>query len=476
MESTSIDTGEPQSGSSLAEKCSRYCLDNWLPISTYGRKNLVEDLFLTAELRPSDEVTSDLKLDLALYTLFLRHLCEQSPGPRGKQLDGLRNLPEVFSRLNLISKTVSPESFRDTQNLSEQEAKALAYVVTASSTTEALAAQRGVNREVGFLFGLLRQLGLLLISFNYPTVLKEALDFTRKGACTFPDGLRNMLGVSPAELGYRVLSNWHISEEIRRALTSLELSSQDREIKILSECSSRAERFAHVELTVDSPNFIEQRHSILQELESELGKSGVFELSQTITHRLSSYVEEHPALFQSYSGFVISFEEQGGKLFQENVALQECPQVLQHYFLNAYKSVEGGGASPFALTLLTQTIVAKAGFTRGCLYILDKQKNELVPKLVLGEAELKNYIPLTLKQPEPQYLGVTQALTSFTPITERRILLHGRRISHISGQLTNQERALLFLEIGKELADLTNKEILVRFHAIRQALIHFLNL
>jgi hypothetical protein len=462
---------------SIVERVATYCTERWIPFSLYGKECLTRDIFSKPDGSIGQDVASELKFDLALYTLSLQYLCEDPPISNGRSIKGLNQLPNLFSEVPSIYKRFNRTKSRGTDTLTENEATTFVYAITLSAVTEALATVRGLDSEVGFMFGLLRQLGTMLIAFNYPTVLREALDATRKGMCTFHEGLATMLGVSPNKLGHEVLSRWKVSNEIIVALTYPESQSGNDEIKILFDCSDRAEKLARTELEVGLPTFLADRQAALDDLERELGKQGMFDLTQNINERLYSYVKDRPELFSNCSLFSLTPGEQGVELYLDNGAVQDCPPMVKSYFLSAYKLAEQGKASPLALTSLTTKVVPQIGFSRGCLYIVDKHKEALIPKLFFGESDKQLTIPLSYKFPEPQYLGLIQALTSRVPIIERKVLIAGRRLSHVSGRLQEfQERSILFLEIDKELTSLSAHEILLRFYAIRRALLDFLNL
>src|SRR5262249_37415849 len=86
-----------------------------------------------------------------------------------------------------------------------------------ASAAEILASKNAIDPEDGFSCGLLRQLGLTLIAWNYPRVYNRAMEcITPNEGLDFQ--LQKVLGFSPSLLGLTFAQRWNLSDEILVAL------------------------------------------------------------------------------------------------------------------------------------------------------------------------------------------------------------------------------------------------------------------
>ncbi len=94
----------------------------------------------------------------------------------------------------------------------------------------------------------------------------------------------------------------------------------------------------------------------------------------------------------------------------------------------------------------------------------------LIPRLKIGEGSIKRYRPIRCETEVFTDHPIANALFSSIPIKQKDILLHGERISHISGSIGAAGKGgVLYLEMSEAVEDTLNNEQMICFRAIQRA-------
>jgi hypothetical protein len=191
------------------ERALQHVVRPWFPINqdvlTLIRKNLDEGSYSSAP----QQLLNDLKADFALFTFVVKEL-----GILGMQekLDGkIRNNPVELIRwggLDRIKEILAPDKkLPATHSLHWSEPFQVARLretAVIASTAAVLSEKKDLDPEVGFSRGVIREIGLNLIAWNYPTLYSKVLN-NLKPDSTLDEELSKELGFTPSLLAMRVL-------------------------------------------------------------------------------------------------------------------------------------------------------------------------------------------------------------------------------------------------------------------------------
>jgi hypothetical protein len=118
-----------------------------------------------------------------------------------------------------------------------------------------------------------------------------------------------------------------------------------------------------------------------------------------------------------------------------------------------------------------------AGFSRGCIYLLDSSKAQLVPRVRIGATEGRQYKAVSCAAGGEVANPISEAYHCATPLKQEKAFLHNDIVSHVSGKFGNADKGgVLYLEMSERLLRKENHVALVYFKAIRHCLDHCLNL
>jgi hypothetical protein len=191
------------------ERALQHVVRPWFPINqdvlTSIRKKLDDGTYASAP----QELLNDLKGDFALFTFVVKEL-----GILGMQerIDAkvLNNPVELirWGGCDRIKEIMAPDKkLPTTHSLHWSEPFQVARLretAVIASTAAVLSEKKDLDPEVGFSRGVIREIGLNLIAWNYPTLYSKVLN-NLKVDSTLDEELSKELGFTPSLLAMRVL-------------------------------------------------------------------------------------------------------------------------------------------------------------------------------------------------------------------------------------------------------------------------------
>lgn len=189
--------------------------DNWFPVQQGPLRNFLRSHLQHDSLPQLDELVTFIKNDLSLYLFSVLRL--------SAALDAVHEKPAVLSLRSLIER-VGIREVMDILNIEGLHCSRLSFndatgtatdrlqeAAIAAVVTESCARVHDLNSEEAYLAAVLRQLGIILIAWNYPGLYEEALlQHPDPTACS--TWLESELGFAPRDLALQVCSSW-ISDE-----------------------------------------------------------------------------------------------------------------------------------------------------------------------------------------------------------------------------------------------------------------------
>jgi hypothetical protein len=436
---------------------------------------------------------SELKSDFALFTWTLKELSkmvreQKVPIPvRASpmamfQAAGLQTLKLI---LNTAPKALLEHSF---EQMNDLQMKRLQEAIISATTAEMLSKTKKIDQDISYSTGLLRQLGLALIAWNYPTVYRRALLSLQAGT-SLELALTRALGFSPSLLGIVMAQRWGLAPELRYALgdSNVRREASEKHIESLEQSGEMLAKLCEIGEALARANNPEHYPSAARDwdesrqfIEQSLGHEGIRLIRQRIKEYYDQYVNSFPDIFRDRLDIQPERKitvKQDEHCISRNRHVKECPLALRQEFQTLYAFLMPGMVSREGVGMLAQQIIPKSGFYRGCVYIVEPSTQMLVPRLKTGDVALSQYQAISCNPGASATNPLIAAFRCSTPIVENGTFTGDDGPSFIASVIGNNQRAgVLYLEMDTKLAHDLDSRPLSIFKAILQAFNDCLNL
>lgn len=460
-----------------------YVIDNWFPANPQLHSKIKS--LLANENVDCDLILAEVKKDCALYLYCIKELNKKIKtelGANQNEIDPVQSLQQAdldaLKQILLVPESkISSHSFNQ---ITPIQANRLNHAMISASTAEVLADHIELDSETGFSCALLRQLGITLIAWNYPHVYEKAM-----ASLTLENNLDTLLskflGFTPTLLAIHIAKEWQLPVEIRGAIGDrkalLVVEQENPKLKnscdLLSKICKIGETLAKINDPEHYPVAKGELELVQEEIISSLGTDGFNLIKEKILENCSSYVEKQPELFDldlnKSSSIKIGYREQIQNLIIKNTSIKFCPKELQEQLKKAYSEIIPGKVSKLGITLIASHIIPAAGFKKGCIYLVEPERQQLAPRLRIGASQLADFRNVSYYSSETDLIATAFRCSSI--VKEERAHEDGGISGYIAGSLGNYEKAgVLFLELGRELFMANDNQAAIRFKAIRQAI------
>ncbi len=466
-----------------------YVSGAWLPVDSSILSDIREGLSTGRYEDNRDLLFNDLKKDISLLMFCIRKLSEvvrSRIDPLTQWVDPVDLFHQV--PLDELGRVLSaPPAFISRHRMEEcdeLQAECMTYSVLAATLAESLSESVGVDKKLAYATSLFRNLGLALISWNYPHVYRRVCE-SLKPHENLDDNLSTLLGFSPSLLGVTMAQAWAISPTIRHAMgdesASIELDRTSATVgENLTKLCQVGEALVSASKTTKDSQSTYDLTKISEELALRLGKDGVALLHSSIKENLSSYLRAAPKIFKlpelrrkSHVSQVLSARD----VFEKNKFTRHLSPSLRDEFEKLYGMVKTNTIQKDAVDLLIRHLILPSGFDRGCIYLVEPDSLTLVPRLYVGDASQGSFKTVSYSSLSNHGNPIIAAFRSAIPIHEEQEPEENAPPSFIAGAIGGQKRAgVLYLEYAKRLLQDPKANPIILFKALRQALNDCLNL
>jgi len=456
------------------ELATSYSSEAWFPccpaVLERVRKGITNGQF---EADP-EPLLAELKADFSLLFFLLQCIAQRMPGenrsPREMIVGSLQR--------GILKEIIASPDFRvgrhHLSSMSPSQGSQLHAAMISASAAEELAAAAGIDPFEGFSCALLRQLGLTLISWNYPHVYSRAVAYVTP-ARTVDRTISSLLGFSPTLLAVRVCEKWGLSNSLRGALGDssaviVKGSEEEHVVQLLCKICQVGEALSRVTNPEQTGTNEADWNFARAEVESTLGAEGISRIRRRIVENCARYAEINPGLFPTQETETKGSESSRPANATRNLYLHHCPERVQVILNGLYATIERASITKESLDLLCKHAAPEAGFARGVIYLLDPEDNLLIPRLPIGETRLMDFAPVPVSAQQNQDF-VRAAFLARTTLSEEKTLADGRRILTLAGALGVEQRiGVLLLESGPLAASGVQSTPLIYFKALKQAM------
>lgn len=476
----------------------RYVSRTWLPVNVKNLQLVQSKVEQGHYANQRNEFINDLKADFSLLAFCLRKL-ETVITPEQVQqnpIDTLRNL-EIEQLKSLLSSPDGEISIHRLEDMKEIQAHRIKHSLISCGAAEVLARKTSIDPDFAYTCAMMRQLGFLLVAWNYPTSFQKAVAAVTASGNDIETELAKIVGFNTAHLGFEVTLNWNKSADFKRALgwkvseaaqqqvpnvaTAIEAASKRHEAQTIGRYCELGEKLAKVSNKEHYPNAVTEWKEAEKELNGLIGASGIKIIAENVSGLCRNYSSFAVEIFSKEIAPDITVKKANTefitKLIESNVFLPRCPEALQKEFKEVYNKIVPGEVSSQAVSQLVTYLIPAAGFVRGCIFLMDPATAQLVPRVRIGDSASRAYKPVSCSASGEKSNPISEAFHCSAPLKQEKAFLLSDVVSHVSGKFGNNSKSgVLFLEISDELLGQENHVPVVYFKAIRRCLDDCLNL
>ncbi|MFN8390033.1 MAG: HDOD domain-containing protein [Bdellovibrionota bacterium] len=491
------------------ERAFRHVSNGWLPPHKEVLDKVRAQLHAGHYEGKREQLTADLKEDFALYMYCLRELSsiiesEQSRSYLSGEARGRKLTPtQIFEQAELsafksvLNRPDSEISGHSLNQMSDLQALRFRESLISASAAEVLAGKNDIDPDMGFSCGLLRQLGLTLIAWNYPRVYSRAMEcITPTESLDFQ--LQKVLGFSPSLLGLTFARRWNLSDDILVALgdrpkrgysaaapsglASDSSSTSSQHVgDLLSKICEVSEALARANDPEHYPTALQDWEEAEEAIAAQLGPDGMQLIFQRAESNCKQYLKRAPEL-QGFTETSLLKERIVDSRFataklEKNIHLKSCPPALKEKITKLYFQLKPNKILKKNIRTLVFEIIPTAGFKKGCIFMLEPASRLLSPSIKLGELTPDRSRPIKLSSALSHFDLVSSAFSLKSPLREEGVSKDGRRITMIACSIGQAApMGVLYLETSEDFASEIGPDPMPVFRAIRQALCDCLNL
>lgn len=461
-----MGTFKGDSNSRRIDRALQHVSKPWFPMNPKIVKQIQTGLQDGTYASDTSRLFEDLKVDFALFTFVIKEL-SQHAAVEGVHASIIANPVElirwagcekILVVLEEQGKLPSVHSLHWSEPFQVQRLRETAIV---AGTASALSEQSNLDPDLGFSRGVLRSIGLNLIAWNYPTVYSKALE-TLSEETSLDEILTNELGFSPALLGMRLLRPDSASQS--------ETEQNESSWTTYDELCEVGELLARAENPETYPSAQNDWNSAKKFMEQTFGDEAISSIRGKIIENSKFYQENLPEVF----GDLESFDPQAKieKHAIQNRALEEsllnaCPEQIKTALRSLYADMGTENVNKALVARLLKQIVPDAGFTGGCVFVVDPSSLSLKPRTLIGNVQLREITNVAL---EPGDAAVS-ALSSTETIVESPEEASERKLTGLYSALGIRRKiGVLYLETPCASQGEDGNGQLAVFHALKQAL------
>jgi hypothetical protein len=473
------------------ERAANHVAMHWFPINMQHLHKLIGAIKDGKYKNNSAALISNLKHDFALFTFVVKELitlAEAESVPASISADPIKLL--TWAGVERISDILNSDaSIPRSHDLSESDPLLLDRLKETSlvaATSEVLSTANNADKNVGFCNGLIREVGLNLVAWNYSSLNSRVIRSLTKST-TLDHELAKELGFSPSLLAFKFLRP-KIVDANPEAKTLLQTWKTFDDLCDIGEALARA---GNPETYPSAENDWRKANEFLQ---SSVGPNGINLIRARAIESTLVYRRALPNTFPSLEHFnpAVAIRAHQKSESRDNPHLPYCPPPVQSALRALYAHMPTKTVNKSVIEILIKEVIPRAGFSGGCIFLIDPSTMSLVPRTVIGNVTLRSLTPVALPRTQGSHMSTLigdvlttnhhltddfarVAFDSDQPILQRSIALDPNAKTGIYHRLGKDRRiGILYLEASEAEFNATGLKTLKVYKAIHLALCHAL--
>lgn len=485
----------------VIERAYRHVATGWLPPQPAVLEKITNKLKRGEYSSNRRELAEDLKSDVSLYLYCVRELAtlvqieEQRTSGRKDVAAAKHTPPQLIERATddqlkeIFQKSEKEISLHTLDEMSRQQVLRFREALVTASAAELLAEKSDLDPEIGFSCGMIRQLGLTLIAWNYPRVFSRAVEGLKPHE-NLDAVLHRALGFSPSLLGLMFARQWNLSDEILIGLGDRQLAAKLRNSAskpgrdaggMLMKICEVGEALARANNPEQYPSALHDWEMAQEAIAEHLGPKGVELILAKAEQHSADYAKTIPDIPPLVAGDALKDRIIDSRFattrLEKNPYLRGCPQHLRELITRLYHQLKPNKILKKNLRSFVFEVLPAAGFGQGCIYMYDPAARVLMPSIVIGDVGPERSQPVKLAGSVGHFDLVSSAFSLKTPLREEGVTSEGQAVTMIAAAIGGVTPiGVLYLESIEGFApDLTDDPMPV-FRALRHTLCDCLNL
>lgn len=473
------------------ERAASHVGTHWFPINLTHLQKLLGAIKEGKYKHNPSALISALKNDFALFTFVVKELITLAEAEHVSPMisaDPIKLL--TWAGVEKISEILNAEAgIPRSHDLTESDPMLLDRLKETSlvaATSEILSESNDVDRDSAFCHGLIREVGLNLVAWNYSSLYSRVIRSLTKST-TLDVELSKELGFSPSLLAFKFLRP-KVSESAPESKVLLQTWKTFDDLCNIGEALARA---GNPESYPSAENDWRKANEFLQ---SSVGPNGINLIRTRAIESTLVYRRALPNTFPTLENFnpALAIRKFHKSEERENPFLSICPPAVQAALRGVYANMPSNAVNKGCIETLIKEVIPLAGFSGGCIFLVDPSTMSLVPRTVIGNVTLRSLTPVALPRTQGSHMStlVGDVLTtnihltddfarvaydSEQPILQRSPELGPQARTGIYGRLGKERRiGILYLEAPEDAFNSTGLKTLKIYKAIHQALCHAL--
>lgn len=472
----------PTSGTSRAlETAVERVSSGWLPANPGVLEKIRAGLSTGSYDLDPEFLINDLKGDISLLLYCVRELSRTTPSSSHDPLHSLRR-SNVEMLKNILPQTANELSFHSIEDADAFQTARMQEALLSASTAEVLAERNEIDPASTFCTGLLRQLGLTLIAWNYPDAYARSLEAVKRGK-SLDLALSQNLGFSPETLAIALVRRWGLNPTIERALVKNPMPDSARlndPGDHIAELCQVGELLARANDPASYPSAKRDWEEARAFLRETLGTDGLHAIRDRFNQNCEQYASAFPTAFAPLTRLdpESSLKHHSDKtLLVSNPYVKQCSPIVRKRLTDLYELMLEKRDVQEVMRILVKEILPVAGFSGGIIYTFDPQLNMLMPRLRFGDVLLRNAEPVTMRYDGAAPDEIHTAFECQTPIMERAAFTSTVDVGFMAAALGSVRRVGVFYAefSGGPVTDHATNPM-ITFKALRQAVQNVLGL
>lgn len=477
------------------DRASKHVSSLWFPINTEVLRSIRSKIQQATYEPQPEQLFEDLKQDFALFSFVVKELVATA-STQNISTDIINNPAKLITWAGptVIGGFLADDSKLPMnhmlQTISPLQSTRLRETAIIASTAEVLSAHQNLDADTGFSRGIIRETGLNLIAWNYPSLYSRVIKNLTRGQ-SLDERLSQELGFSPVTLAMRVL---HPSTSI---VDGDERSVHDSWWDTYDKLCEIGAALARADSPETYPSAENDWNLAKDYLQHTVGEEGIALIRAKAVEHSIQYKQTLSDLFKDLREFNPEQNIQTQRKQSEttrNRYIPQCAPKIQSELHALYTHFMDSHMTGEALETLIRRIIPDAGFTGGCVFLVDPAAFALMPRTVFGTIKLRSVERVLLKQSFSETLGMSSfhrddtrhsenrdlaatALSCTQPVVEKQ---NTRGLTGLTGMYASlgdtKKVGVLYLE-APEAPDLDGNHLTMStFKAMRQALVDALQL
>ncbi len=460
-----------------------YAEQSWIPICEQNARALREGLKDGRYEGRHSDLLSDLTRDPALFLFCLKKRAQQESSKDTEKPESWFSPEELLgpastpALIEILSSSLELVSTHRLAAASPEQGRSMQQAATSAAVSVALASKADLPETTSTATSFLRNLGLMLIAWNYPHIYKKVLASLEPDA-SLDQAFGLLLGFSPTLLGITLARSWSLSPEVlvamgdkvAREIASPELLARGQRLEAICRTGEAFARAMHPE---NYPSADDDWREASTEIKRALGPQGLKVISKVVRDYLRAYTSAFPDSFKLPERLVQEPEHAAAEptdFSQRNRYLSACPPAIKAALEEIYLQLRAHTVGRIPLEQLIHSVIPRAGFVRGCVYLFDPEHQCLRPRVSIGAVQINELSPVPCDSQVDRH-ALAEALTSGIPQELQSSCIDASPCDALAGVLGGaQKTGVLYLEAGQGMQDTSPQVRMGVFKALRQTM------